>query len=94
MLIIRRYKALGWFDLLDKLEEELSKDPPKERYFDFLDEFRMRLIESVSEGASYKLRNPTLALIERFQQRQAEDPVFASETDRLEFQELASQIIK
>ncbi len=93
MIIVRRYKKLGWFDLLDKLEEELGENPDKERYFDFLDEFRMRLIESVSEGASYKLRTPTADLVERFKKRQRIDEAFASLDDVQEFERIAADII-
>ncbi len=93
MLIIRRYKKLGWFDLLDKISEELGQNPPKESYFRFLDEFRMRLIESVSEGATYKLKGPTQDLLEGFKERRANDSAFASEEEVKEFELLAKDIL-
>lgn len=93
MIIVRRYKNLGWFDLLDCLKEELDQAPPKEKYFDFLDEFRMRLIESVSEGASFKLKAPTKELLARFEARLSKEPEFASQEDLLEFQRITEDIL-
>ena len=94
MLIIRKYKKLGWFDLLDKMEEVLTSDAPKERYFEFVDELRMRLIESVSEGASFKIKAPTNNLIELFSKRREADSNFATELEEDEFRQIASDILR
>jgi hypothetical protein len=53
----------------------------------------MRLIESVSEGASYKLRGPTADLVERFKERQRIDEAFADIDDVHEFERIAADII-
>lgn len=94
MQIIRKYKKLEWFDFLDVIERELKDIPGKTSYFEILDELRMRLIDSISEGATFKLKAPTRDLVSKFETRTSEDPSFANEDDLKEFIELAGTILE
>lgn len=92
MYIERRYSKLPWFDFLDQIEDELKENPPKERYIELLDEFRMRKIESVSEGGTFKLKAPATKLVEKFTQRM-EDSSFATSEDLEECQQILKDIL-
>jgi len=93
MLIIRKYKKLQWFDFLDRIEVELAKSPDKKVYFELMDEIRMRLLESVSEGGTFKLKKPTNNLLERFKKRLDEDSSFATADDFNELKVLSESIL-
>ena len=93
MIIIRRFRKLDWFDLLDRIQKDLDEKPDKKIYFEFLDEFRMRLLDSISEGASFKLKAPTKEILMKFETRMKEDTEFATEADMQEFKELALEIL-
>jgi hypothetical protein len=92
MQIIRKYRKLSWFDFLDIIQEELKSNPDKSSYFEYLDELRMRLLESVSEGGSYKLKAPAKDILAKFQSRMSKNPSFASEQDLEEIEALVISI--
>lgn len=87
--IVRRYKKLDWFDFVDRLTYDLDQRPSKELYFELLDEIRMRKMESVSEGGTYKLKSPTKKLLEDFVMRCEKEQDFATEQELNEFKDLA-----
>lgn len=93
MYIERRYKKLLWFELLDQMAEELKELPPKERYIDFLDELRMRKLESVSEGGTFKLKAPAKDLVLKFKERMASDKQFSDESSLLDCQRILKDIL-
>ena len=76
MIVIRRFRKLPWFDLLDRIEKDLNEKPDKKIYFEFLDEFRMRLLDSISEGASFKLKSPTKVMLMKFEKRMDRLPFY------------------
>ncbi len=92
MIIIRKYKRIDWFDFIELIEKEFSNQPPKQLYFDFQDELRMRVIESVSEGASFKFKAHSKKIMECFKERMQADPSFASSEDYNEFLAITEQI--
>lgn len=83
---------MDWWDFLDLMNEEFSKMPPKQVYFDFQDEIRMRLIESVSEGASFKYSTQAKKVHAAFSERLKQEPAFATAEDYQEFTTLTEQI--
>jgi hypothetical protein len=91
MEILRKYRRLGWFDFLDQIEIELKNTPDKSVYFELLGELKMRLVESVSEGAAFKMKAPSKNLLERFEKRMSQENSFASEQDYQDFKELVSE---
>lgn len=93
MLIIRKYRRLGWFDFLDRIELELKAKPDKKMYSALLDEIRMRRLESVSEGGVYKLRAPANEIFQRFEERSADEIGFANESDRAELLQVLNDIL-
>lgn len=94
MRIMRKYKNLGWWDFIEYMEEKLAEHPEKELYFEFLDEIRLRFLESVSEGASFKYQNKAQELVELLKLNSSEDTVKLSEQDLVDFQRIASEIVK
>jgi hypothetical protein len=91
MQIIRKYKRLTWFDFLDQIEKELKAGPDKSVYFEFLGELKMRLVESVSEGAAFKMKAPSKELLDKFEKRLNNQSTFASEQDYQDFKDLVSE---
>lgn len=52
----RRYRKNDWWDLVAVIEQELEKSQSYETYFYIADELKWRIIDSLSEGASFKVR--------------------------------------
>ncbi len=92
MLIIRKYRRLQWFDFLEKIESELTVLPQENVYFELLDEIRMRKVESVSEGACFKMKAPAMELLEKFETRLEENSQFSSPDNLIEFKSLVDSI--
>jgi hypothetical protein len=93
MQIIRKYKRLSWFDFLDQIEKELKDNPDKSVYFEIGGELKMRLVESVSEGAAFKMKAPSKNMLEKFEQRMKDQTSFASEQDYQDFKDLVSEVL-
>lgn len=94
MEIIRKYKRNDWWDLLIVIEQELERSPVKETFFNLLDELQWRKVESISEGASFKINAPALKLLERFENKIKEDPSFATSQDLEDFKLTVAAITK
>ena len=93
MMLVRRYKKLGWWDFLDHIESEFKEKPDKSVYIDVLDELRMRLLDSVSEGGTFKLKAPTEKIKNEFVVRMNSDSKFANSDDLKEVEEIANLIL-
>ncbi|EQC47360.1 hypothetical protein [Bacteriovorax sp. Seq25_V] len=94
MEIIRKYKRNDWWDLLIVIEQELERSPVKETFIDLLDELRWRKVESISEGASFKINAPAKDLLERFEKMMEENPSFATDEDLQEAKSIVAEITK
>ncbi len=92
MLIIRKYRKLDWFDFVDTMTRALNKNPGKEIYIEFIDELRMRKLESLSEGATFKMKAKGRELLSLFEERMKEDG-FATDKDLDEVNELIGDIL-
>ena len=67
MQIERRYRKLDWWGLIDHINSALeNEDTEQGVYIELLDELRMRTLESVSEGSTYKINTQANKLIENF----------------------------
>tara|TARA_R110000868_G_scaffold258137_2_gene515373 strand:- start:45 stop:299 length:255 start_codon:yes stop_codon:yes gene_type:complete len=64
--IIRRYKKLSWFDFVDIIDQQLALSPGRDIYFELMDELHWRLVESISEGASFKLKAQAQKVLQHF----------------------------
>ena len=92
MLIMRKYRKLDWFDFIDTMTRALNKKPEKEIYIEFIDELRMRKLESLSEGAAFKMKTKARELMTMFEERMAEAN-FAGEEDLAQVKELIEDIL-
>lgn len=80
MLIIRRLKKLSYWDLKEYFENEwksLAAAKQREFALEILDEIRLRILESVSEGGTYKLRDLAHEIKETLGTELANDKEFA-----------------
>ena len=93
MLTVRPLIKLDWFDLIDLIEESITQNAAETKYFDIIDEIYMRKVESISEGATYKMKKPTKQLWDHYQQRMNEDPNFSTTERSNEFARQAKLII-
>jgi hypothetical protein len=62
----RKYRKNDWWDFMTVIEQELEKNNSTEIYVDILDELKWRLTDSISEGATYKIRVKSEELKKRF----------------------------
>jgi hypothetical protein len=90
---MRKYKNLRWFEFLEYTKKELGEKPAPSVYFEILDEIKMRSVESISEGFSFKLKAPTKDLLKQFKTRQENDSSFSSDQEYAEFELIAKTII-
>ncbi|MBT3981553.1 MAG: hypothetical protein HOE90_09390 [Bacteriovoracaceae bacterium] len=81
METIRKYRRLSWFDLVDHIESKLAEKPEKLIYIEFFDELHMRQLESLSEGANFKIKNLVKDILRQFSARMSADTTFAGEND-------------
>ncbi len=93
MDLIRKYRKLDWFDFLDYIEKELEGGPVSQVYFELIDEICIRKLESISEGATYKLKAPSIDILKRFEFRVSKDPSFATEEKVKEFKTLVKSVL-
>lgn len=92
MLIIRKYRKLDWFDFVDMKTRLLKKSPGKEIYIELIDELRMRKLESMSEGATYKMGVLGRDILNLFIIRASENSSFASSEDIDNLRNLVEEI--
>lgn len=92
MQIIRKYRKLDWFDFIDTMTRALNKKPSKEVYLEFLDELRMKKFESLSEGATFKMKTKAKELLAMYQERMKEEG-FADEKDLAEVKQIIEDIL-
>ena len=93
MDLIRKYRKLDWFNFLDYIEKELEGEPDSKIYFELMDEICVRKLESISEGATYKLKAPSIDILKRFELRVSKDPSFTTEEKVKEFKALVKLIL-
>jgi len=70
----------------------LNKKPEREIYVEFIDELRMRKLESFSEGATFKMKAKAKELLAQFEERMQEES-FASEEQLSEVKQLIEDIL-
>jgi hypothetical protein len=92
MQIIRKYRKLDWFDFIDTMTRALNKNPEKEVYIEFIDELRMKKLDSMSEGATFKMKVKAKELLALFEERMNEEG-FADEKDLAEVKQIIEDIL-
>lgn len=90
MQIERRYRKLDWWGLIDHINSALeNEDTEQGVYIELLDELRMRTLESVSEGSTYKINTQANKLIENFNSIASRNPNFANSDIQNEVKDLS-----
>ncbi len=70
MQIERRYRKLDWWSLIEHIDNAVGEDSSTiETYVEILDELRMRILESVSEGSSFKIKKQANRLCDSFKNK-------------------------
>lgn len=62
----RRYRKNDWWDLVTVIEQELERSKSYETYFYIVDELKWRIVDSVSEGANFKIRKKANEIFKDF----------------------------
>ncbi|MFT6067830.1 MAG: hypothetical protein ACJAT2_001173 [Bacteriovoracaceae bacterium] len=92
METIRRFKKMSLWDFIELMEANCYNSGDKDTYFLYLDELRMRKIESVSEGGNYKLKSLALELKEKFLEEVKKSPGFALEEEMKDLEFIVNEI--
>ena len=82
---IRQFKKMSLWDFIDLLEEKCLGCHQAETYFIYLDEIKMRRIESISEGGNFKLKNLAFQLLAEFENERKSNEQFCSEKEYFDF---------
>jgi|SaaInlStandDraft_2_1057019.scaffolds.fasta_scaffold738066_1 hypothetical protein len=76
---------MGLWDFINLLETQCYNCANISTYQMYLDEIKIRQIESISEGGSYKLKKLAKTLHEEFNKEVSKDKSFATANEREEF---------
>ncbi len=93
MDIVRQFKKMSLWDFIDLMESQCFGCAKSATYFMYLDEIKMRRIESISEGGNYKLRSLAQQLLEEFQKELHRDSSFATSEELKSFTTIAKEEI-
>ncbi len=81
MQIIRRFKKMNIWDFIDLMNQECFGSAKSDTYFLYLDEIKLRRLESVSEGGDLKLRSLAKELLEEYKKEMEKNDQFSSQED-------------
>ncbi len=83
---------MSLWDFIELMEQNCYQSGDKDAYFLYLDELRMRKIESVSEGGNYKLKSLATELNEKFLEEVEKNPSFVLESEMNDFEFIVKEI--
>ncbi|MFG1501213.1 hypothetical protein ABMA70_13485 [Halobacteriovorax sp. XZX-3] len=63
----RRYRKNDWWDLVAVIDQELGRDDGPQTYYYIFDELKWRMVESISEGSTFKIKKKANELYDRIQ---------------------------
>lgn len=92
METIRRFKKMSLWDFIELMEKNCYGSGDKENYFLYLDELRMRKIESVSEGGNYKLKSLAIEMHNKFLEEVEKNPSFVDPLEKKDFEFIVNEI--
>ncbi|MBK24771.1 MAG: hypothetical protein CME70_12305 [Halobacteriovorax sp.] len=92
MRTVRKFKKMGLWDFIDLMKENCFGCADKETYFTYLDELRMRRIESISEGGNYKLASLAKELKLELEKEREKNSNFLKEEELKEFDFIVEEI--
>ncbi len=79
----RRYRKNDWWDFVEVIEQELTRDPSAQTYYNIFDELKWRIVESISEGGNFKIRMKTEELKLRFEGENFEENQLLTEINAI-----------
>ena len=85
MEVIRQFKKMSLWDFIYLMHGQCVGCGKSSTYFMYLDEIKMRRIESISEGGNLKLRSLAIELLGEFKKEIAVNSSFCSPVDLSEF---------
>lgn len=83
---IRHFKKMSLWDFIELLENNCLGCHKAETYFIYLDEVKMRRIESISEGGNLKLKKLAEQLLTEFKKEKDANEQFCSDKELQDFQ--------
>ncbi|AYF43878.1 hypothetical protein BALOs_0868 [Halobacteriovorax sp. BALOs_7] len=63
----RRYRKNDWWDFMTVIDQELDRDEGPMTYYYILDELKWRMVDSVSEGETFKIKKKAQELKDRME---------------------------
>ena len=84
---------MNLWDFVDLMNQECFGSAKSETYFLYLDEIKLRRLESVSEGGDLKLRSLAKELLEEYKKEMQRNDEFASQDDYESFQYIVTNEI-
>ncbi|MGB0454983.1 MAG: hypothetical protein ACPGJV_14830 [Bacteriovoracaceae bacterium] len=85
METIRQFKRMSLWDFIDLMEENCLNSGKATTYFMYLDEIKMRRIESISEGGNVKLKKLANQLLQTFKEEKNKDSEFCTDQEFNDF---------
>ena len=92
MEVIREFKKMSLWDFIDLMQENCFSSGKVEIYFLYLDELRLRKIESISEGGNFKLISLAKELKSEFTKDLEKNAGFANESELTDFNFIIEEI--
>ena len=86
METIRHFKKMSLWDFIELLEKKCLNSGDKEQYFIYLDEIKMRRIESISEGGNLKLKSLAKNLLLEFRNELVKNQSFCESKELEDFE--------
>ena len=85
MEIVRQFKKMSLWDFIDLLSSKCHGCGDQEIYLMYLDEIKLRRIESISEGGNLKLKSLATELLTEYEKEVSLKSDFATEQEIKEF---------
>lgn len=85
METIRAFKKMSLWDFINLMQKNCFLSGKVENYFLYLDELRMRKVESISEGGNFKLISLASELKAEFEKELVKKNDFASKKEVTDF---------
>ena len=83
---------MSLWDFIELMEQNCYASKSKDTYFIYLNELRMRKIESISEGGNYKLISLAKELHREFEKEISNNKEFVNEEELNEFEFIIKEI--
>ena len=93
MEIVRQFKKMSLWDFIYILTKKCYGCGDQDTYFMYLDEIKLRKMESISEGGNYKLKSLAYDLLKEYEKELSLNPDFATEKEIKDFKYIVTNEI-